>query len=122
MRMRSGPTWILVSSFAAALPALAADPGRGGVTITTFPVPTAGSRPYTIVAGPDGALWFTESNGNKIGRIDAGGSIIEFPVPTAASGPYGIAVGQDGNIWFTERFGDKIGQFSLATHQFNEFP
>jgi streptogramin lyase len=105
----------------AARPALAASPERGQ-TITEFPVPTAGSRPYTIVPGPDGALWFTESNGNKIGRITPSGQITEYPVPTAASGPYGIAVGADGTIWFTERFGDQIGRYSRATGQFAEFP
>src|SRR4029077_187725 len=37
--------------------------------ITEFPIPTANGEPLGIAAGPDGALWFTESNGNKIGRI-----------------------------------------------------
>jgi len=95
---------------------------RAQVTITQFPVPTGGSRPYTIVAGPDGNLWFTESIGNKIGRINTLGTITEYVVPTPSSGPYGIAVGRDGNIWFTERFGDQIGRFSVLTHQFSEFP
>src|SRR5687768_14986637 len=106
MSLRTDRRWILVSTIAlAALPALASPPlERGGVTITQFPVPTGNSRPYTIVPGPDGALWFTESNGDKIGRITPSGQITEYPVPTAASGPYGIAVGADGNIWFTERF------------------
>jgi virginiamycin B lyase len=92
------------------------------VTITEFPVPTANSRPYTIVPGPDGNLWFTESNGNKIGRITPTGVITEFPVPTAQSGPYGITVGADGNIWFTERFGNQIARFTIASGQFTEFP
>ena len=29
--------------------------------VTEFPLPHAESRPYTIVPGPDGNLWFTES-------------------------------------------------------------
>lgn len=87
-----------------------------------FPVPTPGSRPYTIVAGPDGNMWFTESNGNKIGRITPEGAILEFPVPTAGSGPYGIAVGPDRNIWFTERFADKIGRLVPSTGVITEFP
>jgi streptogramin lyase len=95
---------------------------RAQLTITEFPVPTPSSRPYTIVPGPDGNLWFTESNGNKIGRITPAGAISEFAVPTTQSAPYGIAVGPDGNIWFTERFGNKIGRFSPATGQFSEFP
>ena len=80
--------------------------------IVEFPVPTAASRPYTIAAGPDGNLWFTESMGNKIGRITPAGVITEFTVPMAGSGPYGICVGPDGNIWFTERFGNQIGRLA----------
>jgi streptogramin lyase len=98
-------------------------PALAQVTVTEFHVPTAGSRPYTIVPGPDGNLWFTESNGNKIGRITTDGKIVEYKVPTAASGPYGIAVGADGNIWFTERFGDQIGRLDPDTpHVISEFP
>src|SRR5688572_29385998 len=89
--------------------------------ITEFSVPTPGSRPYTIVAGRDEDLWFTESIGNKIARITTAGTITEFPVPTAGSGPYGIAVGRDGNIWFTERFANQIARFNPATGQFAEF-
>jgi hypothetical protein len=37
--------------------------------ITEFSVPTAGSGPYGIASGPDGALWFTENSANNIGRI-----------------------------------------------------
>ena len=37
--------------------------------VTEFPLPHAESRPYTIVAGPDGNLWFTESMRGTIGRI-----------------------------------------------------
>src|SRR5206468_2298578 len=80
--------------------------------VTEFTVPTAGSDPGDIVAGPDGALWFTEVNGNKIGRNTTAGVITEFPVPTAGSGPSGIAAGPDGAIWFTEPSG-KIGRISL---------
>jgi streptogramin lyase len=89
--------------------------------VTQFPVPTPNSRPYTIVAGPDGNLWFTESNGNKLARITPDGVITEFPVPTANSGPYGLTVGRDGQIWFTERFANKIGRFSPLTLTFQEF-
>jgi streptogramin lyase len=101
---------------------LAATAAPLAAQITEFPVPTAASRPYTIAAGPDGNLWFTESMGNKIGRITPAGTITEFPVPMAGSGPYGICVGPDGNIWFTERFGNQIGRLDVATLQIDEFP
>jgi len=71
------------------------------VTITEFPVPTAGSDPFLIAAGPDGALWFGEFLGNNIGRISTGGAIAEYAVPTANSNPGGIAAGRDGALWKT---------------------
>ena len=38
-------------------------------TTNGYTVPTPVSDPGGITAGPDRALWFTESYGNKIGRI-----------------------------------------------------
>ncbi len=55
-----------------------------------------------ITAGPDGNLWFTERNGNKIGRITTGGVITEFTHSHRNSRPYDITTGPDGNLWFTE--------------------
>src|SRR6266851_3559054 len=50
--------------------------------IQEFPIPTTDSESFDITAGPDGNLWFTEFNGNKIGRINtAGTTITEFSVP-----------------------------------------
>src|SRR5689334_10280839 len=82
--------------------------------IFEFPVPTAGSGPVGITAGPDGNLWFTENATNQVGRITPSGSVQEFPIPTSGSDPAGITVGPDGNLWFTEFFGDKIGRITPA--------
>src|SRR6202050_4740096 len=56
--------------------------------ITGYPVTTANSEPRGITTGPDGALWFAEFAGNKIGRITTAGAITEYLMPTADSGPY----------------------------------
>jgi virginiamycin B lyase len=96
-------------------------PAGAGQKITEFPVPTGGARPYSIVAAPDGNLYFTESDGNKIGRISPDGHIKEFDLPNAGSEPYDIVVGTDGALWFTERFGNRIGRMTL-TGQFTEYP
>ena len=70
-----------------------------------FRVPTAGVQPRHITAGPDGNMWFTESDQNaniaKIGRIDAAGNVSEFAVPNQNSGPDDIVSGPDGALWFT---------------------
>jgi hypothetical protein len=65
-------------------------------------VPTAKASPSAIAVGPDHNLWFTESNGNKIGRITTDGFFAEFNLPTNFSVPLSITAGPDGNVWFTK--------------------
>ena len=67
--------------------------------------------------GPDGALWFTEEDGNRIGRVTTAGQVQEFPLPRPASAPLAIAAGSDGALWFT--MGDStspatIGRIDLS--------
>src|SRR3954447_18645299 len=92
-------------------------------SVTAFPLPHGDSRPYDIVAGPDGNLWFTESTNDAIGKITPDGTITEYPlhVPAQDDRPYGIAVGADGALWFTERLSDKIGRLDPTTGHFQEF-
>ena len=84
------------------------------LTITEYPTPTSNSSPSGVTAGPDGALWFTETSANQIGRITAAGAVTEYPVTTAAAQPYGITAGSDGALWFTELNANKIGRISPA--------
>jgi streptogramin lyase len=74
---------------------------RAQVVTEFFTGITAGSAPSRVTAGPDGNLWFTELNGQRIGRITPHGVITEFSAGIS-SRPYGIAAGPDGNMWFTE--------------------
>jgi hypothetical protein len=85
-------------------------PAAPALSITEFPIPTASSDATGIAAGPNGNLWFTESNGDKIGRISPNGTITEFPVPTSYNQPTGITAGPGGTLWFTEY--NKIGRFT----------
>jgi streptogramin lyase len=75
-------------------------------TITEFSAGlSSGSRlhasPDSIVAGPDGNVWFTEWVRPAIGRITPSGTITEFSAGLNGS-PESIVVGPDGNLWFTE--------------------
>jgi len=93
--------------------------------------------PNDIVAGPDGAMWFTQSAGGNprggqsyfpasIGRITAAGSYSSYPVPASArSVPDldAIALGPNGNLWFTETALGRIGEITPTvagpvTHEF----
>ncbi len=68
--------------------------------IATFP---AAGSPNGIVIGADNALYFTEVNGDAIGRMDLSGTLTnQFAVPTKNNLPGGISQGPSGSIWFTE--------------------
>jgi virginiamycin B lyase len=92
------------------------------VFFTEFPIPTPDSEPSGIVTGSDGNLWFTEGEGNKIGRITTtggptdyigrmttAGALAEFPIPTLEAAPLGITTGPNGNLWFVESGGGRSG-------------
>src|SRR5438876_287612 len=52
---------------------------------------TAGSGPTSIAVGPDGNVWFSEFNTDRVARLTlASGAVNEFVVPGAGSGPAGI--------------------------------
>src|SRR5262249_54609439 len=82
-------------------------------TIFRYPLPTPGSLPSSITAGPDGNVWFTEQN--AIGRITTAGAITEF----AVSGASNIVAGPDANLWFTQP--SAIGRITPAG-QITQFP
>ena len=91
------------------------NPGRKVLDhISDFPVPD-GNNADALTAGPDGNVWFTEDQVNKIGRITPAGKITEF---TIFGDAYGITAGPDGNVWFTEV--DNIGKIT-PTGQITEF-
>jgi virginiamycin B lyase len=128
----SGAPTSLVSS--AAINPHVQPQGSGQDTITlpaTTPLPpgtaiftavTQGAGLAAITTGPDGNLWFTESNANQIGRIPPSGSPIdEFAVPTGNAAPTAITTGPDGNLWFTEGGANQVGRISTNGSVIREF-
>lgn len=93
---------VVVASMTALLP------GQAGVSVKAYSSAEAGR----IAMGPDGALWFTETNAGKIGRITTDGVITEYAIPTANGFPFGITTGPDGALWFTEVQSQKIGRIT----------
>jgi virginiamycin B lyase len=98
------------------------DGGSHNGPIMEFPIPTSHSVPVGITRGPDGNVWFSEDEANKIGRITPSGDHVdEFVLPppwpennATTRGPYDITTGPDGNLWFVENFGpyDSIGKIT----------
>jgi plastocyanin len=71
--------------------------------------------------GPDDALWFTEFNANKIGRITTAGAFHEYTLPIAASGPSRIAAGVGGGLWVTQTKANDIARVT-PTGSVKEYP
>jgi streptogramin lyase len=94
------------------LPAKANDRSPPG-GFTEYAIPSPAALPRAITLGQDGSLWFTEDNGNAIGRITASGAVTEYPVTTPSSSPTGIA-SFGGRVWFTENLADQIGHTSAG--------
>lgn len=114
-RTRRPIPWSLVALGLIPL-ALAVSPraGSAAASLSVYPIPSPAGQPLGIAPGPDGALWFTESAANKIGRISTGGQLTEFAIPTAASAPAGIVAGPDGALWFTETNANQVGRISTG--------
>ncbi len=93
-----------------------------GGNVETFSLPTVGSVPIYIRAGPDGNMWFTELVGNAVGRITPDGTVTEFPIPTPNSRPIEIVPEPGGQaMWFTEEAGNKVGRITMDG-AITEFP
>jgi streptogramin lyase len=82
---------------------------------TMFPVPTDGI-PNDFVAGPDGNLWFTEANVDRVGNVTTSGNFSpEHQLPNLGnSSLWQIASGPDGNLWFTDYFANKVAKMTTA--------
>ena len=65
------------------------------------------------MAGPDGALWFTNVVSNSIGRITTAGVVSNYTGP-GINDPEGITVGPDGALWFTNWGNGSIGTITTA--------
>lgn len=96
-----------------------ARPGNGTIgRITTtgqvheFPVTGLGSYPGWITAGPDGAIWFTVSNG--IARMTTSGAV--SLVWNGVNYPSTVTTGPDGNLWFTVPSSDEVGRLTPSGH------
>ena len=93
----------------------------GGVTAFSKGL-RKGADPANITAGPDDAMWFTDTAG-RIGRIDMDGAIREFPIgrrilsdgrpPFEPSRP--IVASPEGDLWFIAG-PETIGRMSPSGH------
>jgi O-glycosyl hydrolase/streptogramin lyase len=77
--------------------------------------------PAGIAVGPDGALWFTNSQGNSIGRITTSGTVTSY-TGTGIDFPQVITTGPDGALWFTNEGNNSIGRITTSGSVANYAP
>ena len=88
--------------------------------------PNFDTPPFTSFAGnlnpgPNALVWFTDPQGNAIGKISTEDTLIEYPVPTANAWPWKITLNGDGLLYFTENMANKIGRIDPSTGHISEF-
>jgi len=66
-----------------------------------------GGDPFALVQGPDGAMWWTEPDANRIGRVDAQDQVEYYDLPQGTH-PEELVAGKDG-LYFTLRRQFELG-------------
>lgn len=64
-----------------------------------YALPTQSAHAASLTTGPDGNLWFAESNAGSVGRVTMAGQITEFPINPTYPRLCAITAGPDGNLW-----------------------
>ena len=94
---------------------------KDGVVSKFFP-PTKG-KPQRLALDSDGNVWFTERQGNKIGRLDPKTETFqEFPLPGPEGSPYAIGIDGDGMIWTSTHEQDTLDRLDPKTGKVTEYP
>ena len=93
--------------------------------ITEFALSTLGDETWAITSGPDGNIWFTDSNpytgAESIGTINLTTHVItQYPLSSTSHVLRGITTGPDGNLWFTDPGSSSIGTIT-PTGQITEY-
>lgn len=79
-----------------------------------------GVTPYGIDIAPDGTVWYTKLNGNRIGRIDPkveGGDVKEWNPPFR--GPRRLHIAPDGKVWVPGYGSGIIASFDPRTEEWD---
>jgi streptogramin lyase len=86
---------------------------------------SAGVTPYGLSIAPDGKVWYTKLNGERVGRVDpskADGDplqIVEWAPPV--KGPRRLEVAPDGKVWVPGWASGDIASFDEKTEQWKVY-
>lgn len=79
------------------------------------PLASTGTDIANIIGAPNGQMWFTEPNVNKIGNVATGiGTPVDYATGSTDQ-PAGLTVGPDGNIWICAPGSNEILKFDVSS-------
>lgn len=97
-------------------------------TMKEWPVPYTGQASiHSVVAAPDGTVWFSDQAQNKIGKLDPNtGKIVAYDAPPEKPNAEGmergskhtLAIDLTGNVWAT---GGPLAKFDPKTEKFTNY-
>ena len=91
--------------------------------LSTFDPPTKGAKPQRLQVDSDGIVWFTERQGNKIGRFDPKTETFkEFALPGPEPSPYAIGIDRNHMIWYSSHEQDTMNRLDPKTGEVTEYP
>jgi streptogramin lyase len=94
------------------------DPSDNTATVTVGPGTVSGETILTVTnvatTGNDENLWFTNLDGNSIGKIDSTTGAVTNYTGTGIIAPNGLTVGPGGNLWFANEDSNSIGEITPA--------
>jgi len=94
---------------------------RDGV-LSKFQPPTAG-KPQRLELDPEGNVWFSERQGNKIGKFDPKTETFrEFPLPGPEASPYAVGIDRDRMVWYSSHEQDTMNRLNPETGEVTEYP
>ncbi len=77
--------------------------------------------PYGIDVAPDGGVWFSQLNENRIGRIDPDTLAVEL-IETPFPAPRRLRFDAHGRLWIPSFTTGRLVSFDLATRAFEQIP
>ncbi len=94
--------------------------------IKEFKIPTPCTQPLSIIADPEGMLWFTETNTGNVASFDPDSEeFVEYQndawSSSTASMMWGIAHTEDNEIWFTDERHGALWKFSIPEETYTKF-
>ena len=136
LHKRRAPRWLtrmgVVAGCVFALGAgyAAAAGGLGSIIVFGMGLPGdpagAGFRPEGLVAGSDGALWFSAVRtvgDSAVGRVSTDGTASDYTTGLSAGGkPTAMTEGPDGNVWFADVYPHAAIGRVTPTGTIAEFP